>query len=1010
MASSYFRSYIISLLVISSLDLHGVSAADETTSCSCGYYDSSTQNLFTESIIIYFNETDGILPDDFVVDSFKHKFEKGWNSKYRQGVDLANVQLQNATNSSLELYVSPSTPDHLVIGGGIRTTRRDIQYGTFRSLLRSPRQWAGGSALSMRLGYNETESMEINMQNANNPADAWISTLMRGEFPERDLGVNYSILSNSSMVNGTASPWNFTEVRIDWTEEEVRYFIGTNLTRSGKRKGGKKIPETPAPFYLRHWSTGDTYSTEGPPTERSVASVGWTRLFFNSSLMTVEEHENFDARCINTKACSIADTTLRGSSPYHVQATQKWKKPRDSRGKRWAAILLCVISISLSTFLLLHALVKRAPWRKNTSQNIAHGTAQTETPAVGDASSNGSPQGSLSSGHEKPTSRTPYISSNPSSSTVYDNGDTITPLPRCHSEAELTACQESSGASTPAPSYKSRPASAGATWSQHDGTLATSATKDRNSGSTTEDEMFPFPDALAKLNAIKECETSKELVVKETEVESKRSSAVTVSEATSAAFESRPHPADKSIAIGLPAERRVDYLAGLVALATLLVTAIHFGLTFVPALLIPGAETHYASENWGRKIPAVLLLNFAWVGPFFTTSTRFLVVNYLKNGNLGNIAEKAVRRTPRLMIPVAAVALLEYFLIDVGVTKWLEYLPSISWSTWPYVVNYKNFGHYVSEVIEVAYLIPNAAPQIILNYCTGVLWTIPVQLQGSWLVLLGVVVIREIKTPWKRFGYYAFCVVNHWYAQSWGSFLWMGLLLADLDVTYKYKPWLHARPVAYWLFLAVSFSLVLSGMAVDLIAQFRTTNFSVLESDIHPDTATGLPLGDTPNGGYPPYYIPRLNGLFFAVGLQAMVEVSPLVQRALSCKALIVIFPHILTIYLIHGLIFWSLGAWICVHLAALGLAYWLNLVIVAISCYAVMGLLLPVLTPVIETLGGNIALQIWQWATEEPAPRRRTFYPYEKNLILDEKKMGDGADQDTEKNAASNDGKTFES
>ncbi|KAJ9645208.1 hypothetical protein H2199_003214 [Coniosporium tulheliwenetii] len=823
-------------------------------SCSCGYYDSSTQNLFTESIIIYFNETDGILPDDFVVDSFKHKFEKGWNSKYRQGVDLANVQLQNATNSSLELYVSPSTPDHLVIGGGIRTTRRDIQYGTFRSLLRSPRQWAGGSALSMRLGYNETESMEINMQNANNPADAWISTLMRGEFPERDLGVNYSILSNSSMVNGTASPWNFTEVRIDWTEEEVRYFIGTNLTRSGKRKGGKKIPETPAPFYLRHWSTGDTYSTEGPPTERSVASVGWTR------------------------------------------------------------------------------------------------------------------------------------------------------------EAELTACQESSGASTPAPSYKSRPASAGATWSQHDGTLATSATKDRNSGSTTEDEMFPFPDALAKLNAIKECETSKELVVKETEVESKRSSAVTVSEATSAAFESRPHPADKSIAIGLPAERRVDYLAGLVALATLLVTAIHFGLTFVPALLIPGAETHYASENWGRKIPAVLLLNFAWVGPFFTTSTRFLVVNYLKNGNLGNIAEKAVRRTPRLMIPVAAVALLEYFLIDVGVTKWLEYLPSISWSTWPYVVNYKNFGHYVSEVIEVAYLIPNAAPQIILNYCTGVLWTIPVQLQGSWLVLLGVVVIREIKTPWKRFGYYAFCVVNHWYAQSWGSFLWMGLLLADLDVTYKYKPWLHARPVAYWLFLAVSFSLVLSGMAVDLIAQFRTTNFSVLESDIHPDTATGLPLGDTPNGGYPPYYIPRLNGLFFAVGLQAMVEVSPLVQRALSCKALIVIFPHILTIYLIHGLIFWSLGAWICVHLAALGLAYWLNLVIVAISCYAVMGLLLPVLTPVIETLGGNIALQIWQWATEEPAPRRRTFYPYEKNLILDEKKMGDGADQDTEKNAASNDGKTFES
>ena len=66
------------------------------------------------------------------------------------------------------------------------------------------------------------------------------------------------------------------------------------------------------------------------------------------------------------------------------------------------------------------------------------------------------------------------------------------------------------------------------------------------------------------------------------------------------------------------------------------------------------------------------------------TSTRFLVSNYLRNGDLQNVAEKTVGRPFRLLIPVVAIAMLEYFLMDSGATAWLEYLPSVTWSTWPF--------------------------------------------------------------------------------------------------------------------------------------------------------------------------------------------------------------------------------------------------------------------------------------------------------------------------------------
>ncbi|KAL2008168.1 hypothetical protein VTN00DRAFT_8150 [Thermoascus crustaceus] len=233
------------------------------------------------------------------------------------------------------------------------------------------------------------------------------------------------------------------------------------------------------------------------------------------------------------------------------------------------------------------------------------------------------------------------------------------------------------------------------------------------------------------------------------------------------------------------------------------------------------------------------------------TSSRFLAASYLRNGKLEPMAEKTVGRTPQLIIPTVAIAMLEYFFISP-----IHHMVHVA-----VYRRIRQFGDFISEIIELMYLIPNAAPQITFNYCTGVLWTIPVQLQGSWLVLLSVIVIREIKTPWKRFWYYIFCVVNHWYALSWGSYFWLGLMLADLDLTYKYWKWLHTHPIVYYPLVIFCAALGLGGLSIDLATQWTEVNYATYEYRIHPDPATGRPIAQTPGAGYPQYFVPKLHGL-----------------------------------------------------------------------------------------------------------------------------------------------------
>ena len=123
--------------------------------------------------------------------------------------------------------MSEATKHHLVNGGDIRTKRRDIQYGSFRTLLKAPQRDAGGSAVSMKWQYNDTEACELSLKNTGAPSKAWVGTFISNEFTSRSLGVNFTDAINSTSgnrnytvpegapENGSVDPWEYKEYRID---------------------------------------------------------------------------------------------------------------------------------------------------------------------------------------------------------------------------------------------------------------------------------------------------------------------------------------------------------------------------------------------------------------------------------------------------------------------------------------------------------------------------------------------------------------------------------------------------------------------------------------------------------------------------------------------------------------------------------------------------------------------------------------------------------------------------
>jgi hypothetical protein len=641
--------------------------------CSCGYYDSVTRNWFTESAIVYFNETADLPADVFFPQQYENHREKGWNTQFRQGASVSNVHVgkdssDGAFNTSLELFVDPSTPDHLVVGGAVRTVRQDIFYGSFRMLLRSPQLL--GSSLSMVLDWNDTQALYTNLQSTDDYSNAWVSMLNADEFQSRSLGVNYSILSNNTPPwNNDISPWNYTEYQVDWTPNQVNWTIGGKIFRQLNRTD-EKFPQTPGmasisdltfnmldtvltyesavPLVLKHYSVGNWFSMQGPPANRSVANVGWVRLFFNSSLTTDKDSRDFGQRCRVSDACAMADTTLRGSTPYTPAATLKWKQIQPPRGDKEVVTLILIICGAVSFLLVSNALLRRTPWEqfrtwrrlfgvKLKQDNVTHVTpyapsvhlvSDGETPMPTPATSRvpsfyghvASPVPSIRSHFSRQSSMEPMnirmIAVSEDEENKNGNRKSTRQSWREFSQLYREPVPYMSKGNVPSPTGSIT----GDEITEVQGRMYQIPGPSENAGLTSEKSPRPMATVAAVLPTP---ENFVGVSLQEEMLGYGRESPFTANTAIDAnsgpkGFETRgpTEPVSTTTANLPPRKQRIDYLAGLIAFSCLLVTAIHFCLTFVPAAINPGAYVHYNSETWARKTISSYLLNLIWIGKF----------------------------------------------------------------------------------------------------------------------------------------------------------------------------------------------------------------------------------------------------------------------------------------------------------------------------------------------------------------------------------------------------------
>ncbi|KAH9828472.1 Glycosyl hydrolases family 16 [Teratosphaeria destructans] len=1024
MSTTSAMAALKAMILSSVLALATATATTPISQCACGFQDPDSLAVYTESLIVYFNETDAIDSDIWDNERFSHKNEKGWNSIYKVGADPSNVRFVNDTLSkppvqALELLTQPSDVDHLVKGAELRTIRKDIQYGSFQAALKPPTRWTGGTALSFLLKYNASQSLEMDLMNMNDPSDATVATLVNGEWPASDLETNFTILEQAGV-----DPWTqFVPVRMDWNKTSVQFHIAGNQTRA-VTKHDRTIPVAGQPLSLKTWSTGDRTYMEGPPSGNASRShVLYVRAFFNSSTMSDADHETWNQKCASGSFCLTNDMTLRGSSAFSAASEVRWTAPKGHNAIKRNAGIVAACCSAFGVFSLINVFLRRTPWARLK-------------PGVKRRSSK---EKSLRSFLRGSLYRLPEESQSVRSSEASEKGDTRgssqystpgtqTPLPAYGTQTPR------SGNATPAPPYETPPPIP-----DHNGLFRSVSiaslpripaniahtTKDTNNssvalGNTEESGCQPHEDAItpvdnhsAEVNAPRTALTQRSALTDPFDEKKVGVAVMTAHDQTPAAVTAAgkqpatttirelprhqstgyvpsviPEPAVTPMeptteapilhapqpngAVKPAPTKRIDYLAGLVAVACLGVTLHHWCQTFWPWVVTGyGNTAHYPkAEKWLEIFLGSYALTALWIGPFFLTATRFLSSNYLKNGKLEDIAKKELRRAPRLFVPIIIVSLLEYFLISMNLTAALESLPSVSWSTWPYVTAQKNFGVYLNNIIQLAYLMPNAIPEIVSHYCIGVLWTVPVQLQFTYVVLGASVLIRDIKKPWKRFGFYTVVILTAWYAKSWAACHWAGLVLSDLEATYKWKVYLNKKPWVKYLVMTGAF---ICAAGTPLVGALNSDwSFDTVENGIHPDFGTGRPImADGPE--YPNYNEPTLTILLFSIGLQILVELSTVVQWLLSTKVILLLHPHIMTIYLTHGFVMWTWGAWVSLALNNAGVPYWANLLINLVATYAVIFLLASILTPLIEFPTQALMRNLDRWMKEEPRPKRRT-------------------------------------
>lgn len=269
-----------------------VAAQDPATtepSCRCGYYDSKTDAIWTDSTITYFNETgaqekvvwesvsppsfqgtlsagdSGTGPEDWAVGEQRNDWEDAFGSTWVSGVAYNNTFLPANPVNGLALAVPPAIKrNRTSFGSLIVSRRRDLRYGTFRVAIDPPSPGQGGTLIQMAVWYNQSHDILTNIVTT----DAADTAILQWDYSAtgRD-----SQPVNMNLTSGGGIGFQTREHRIDWLPQYMNWSNNAPETIPYQQVFDDKkvfVPSVAMPFSIKHYSNGDSRLMEGPPRDR----------------------------------------------------------------------------------------------------------------------------------------------------------------------------------------------------------------------------------------------------------------------------------------------------------------------------------------------------------------------------------------------------------------------------------------------------------------------------------------------------------------------------------------------------------------------------------------------------------------------------------------------------------------------------------------------------------------------------------------------------------------------
>jgi peptidoglycan/LPS O-acetylase OafA/YrhL len=204
--------------------------------------------------------------------------------------------------------------------------------------------------------------------------------------------------------------------------------------------------------------------------------------------------------------------------------------------------------------------------------------------------------------------------------------------------------------------------------------------------------------------------------------------------------------------------RRLGYVEGMRGVAALIVCIAHFLQIFLPVVY----EGDVA-KSWGvgehafetSPMNVVVNPNFS-VCLFFVLSGYVLSQGFMADGKLSRIWKAAIKRFPRLMLPVLGSVLLAWAVLTAGGFHYGELKP-LSGAVMPdYFASPRSFLYALGAGSYGAFFTGDGS----LN---PVLWTIQVEFYGSFLVFFLLVAFRRSRYRWLGYGITALLLYDGYY-------------------------------------------------------------------------------------------------------------------------------------------------------------------------------------------------------------------------------------------------------